>query len=321
MVLAFSAAAFLTIVLLVMGLYYLYDTSVYGDPTVAARRMRVDMDSGLRAAAVDIVRRDAMREEAWYSTLLSKLAPVKRVQKLLKQANSPMPVSVFMMLSAVFGFLGLGLALATRMGPAPVLGITAFGASLPYLYHRRARRIRLQKIEEQLPEALDLIGRTLLAGHAFIMGLKLAAEQVDDPIRSEFNRCFEEISFGISVADSMKELADRVDSVDVRFFVTSVIIQLETGGNLAEIVQNIAALIRARFQLYGKIQVLSSEGRFSAMIMFALPIVVGAAMTMLNPEYMGLLFFTPGGQSALMGASVSMVLGMIVTRRMIQIKV
>lgn len=321
MLIAFSAAAFLSIVLLVMGLYYLYDSSVYGDPTVAARRMRVDMDSGLRAAAVDIVRRDAMREDAWYTSLLARLAPVERVQKLLKQANSPMPVSVFMMLSGVLGFLSLSVALGARMGSMSVVGVTAFGASLPYLYHRRARKVRLQKIEEQLPEALDLIGRTLLAGHAFIMGLKLAAEQVDDPIRSEFNRCFEEISFGISVADSMKEFAERVDSVDVRFFVTSVIIQLETGGNLAEIVQNIATLIRARFQLYGKIQVLSSEGRYSAMIMFALPIVVGAALFAINPEYMGLLFFTPGGQSALTGASVSMVLGVIVTRRMIQIKV
>ena len=192
---------------------------------------------------------------------------------------------------------------------------------LPYAYQRRKRNARMKAFEAQLPEALELIARTLQAGHAFIMGLKMVGEQMDEPIRTEFQKAFDEISFGISVAESMKGMSERVDLIDVKFFVTALLVQLETGGNLAEIIQGIATLIRARFELYGKIQTLSAEGRISALVMFCLPVGLGMALYAINPKYMSVLFTDPAGQSALKGGIGMMLLGLYVTRRMIQIKV
>lgn len=316
-----ASSIFLAVVLLIMGLYYLYDQTAYSDPTLAARRMRVDADAGVRAAAIDIVRRDAMSQESWHAALLNRFAPLDRVRRLLKQANTDMPLSVFLLLTGLFAFAGIVIASVLRLGVLPVLLAGGAGASLPYLYQSRRRSIRIRAIEAQLPDALDLISRTLLAGHAFIMGMKMVGEQMDDPIRAEFQKCFDEISFGISVADSMKELSERIDSIDVKFFVTSVLIQLETGGNLAEIVQGIAKLIRARFELAGKIQALTAEGRISAQVMFALPVFISMALSYINPSYMAVLFFDPAGHKILGVGLTMMVLGMIVTRRMIQIKV
>lgn len=316
-----AIAVFVTIILLIMGVYYLYDQAAYGDPTATARRMRLNLDAESRAAAIDIIRRDAMEQDEWYTVLINKFAPLKEVKKLLRQANSDMPVSVFLLITTVCAVIGLLGGLALRLSTLAVLGTTVAIGAIPFAYQYQRRKKRLAAIERQLPDALDLIARTLMAGHAFIMGLKMVGEQMDEPIRSEFRKAFDEISFGISVADAMKDLSERVDLIDVKFFVTSLLVQLETGGNLAEIIQGIASLIRARFELYGKIQVLSAEGRISARVMFALPFALGAALYSLNPTYMSLLFTDPAGLAMLQGGIAMMVLGLWVTRRLIQIKV
>lgn len=316
-----AVAVFVSILLLIMGMYYLYDQTAYGDPTAAARRMRMSMDDEARAAAIDIVRRDAMQKEEWYTALFNRIAPLVEVKRLLRQADSDMPVSVFLLISSVCATIGLLLGVYFRLAPLMLVGTAILGSLIPYAYQRRRRSQRLAAIEQQLPDALDLIARTLMAGHAFTMGLKMVGEQADEPIRSEFRKAFDEISFGISVAEAMKDLSERVDLIDVKFFVTSLLVQLETGGNLAEIIQGIASLIRARFELYGKIQVLSAEGRISARVMFVLPIALGLILYGLNPTYMSLLFTDPAGISMVQGCAAFMLLGLYVTRRMIQIKV
>ncbi|MFN2376855.1 MAG: type II secretion system F family protein [Candidatus Binatia bacterium] len=316
-----AASVFISILLLIMGIYYLYDQAAYGDPTKAGQRMRMNLDAEARAAAIDIVRRDAMNKDEWYTAIINKFAPLAEVKRLLRQANSDMPVSVFLLITAICATIGTLLGLFLRL---PLLGIVVGAAvvgALPYGYQSLRRKKRLSAIEAQLPDALDLIARTLMAGHAFIMGLKMVGEQMEDPIRTEFRKAFDEISFGISVAEAMKDLSARVDLVDLKFFVTSLLVQLETGGNLAEIIQGIASLIRARFELYGKIQTLSSEGRISARVMFCLPFGLGAALYVLNPSYMSLLFTDPAGISMLQGGLFMMLIGLYFTRRMIQIKV
>jgi tight adherence protein B len=316
-----AVAIFVSILLLIMGLYYLYDQAAYGDPTAAGRRMRLTLDDEARAAAIDIVRRDAMEKDEWYTVLINRFAPLAEVKKLLRQANSDMPVSVFLLITAVCATLGLLVSLYTRMPTLYMMAGTAVAGAIPYFYQSRRRKKRLKAIEKQLPDALDLIARTLMAGHAFIMGLKMVGEQMEDPIRSEFRKAFDEISFGMSVTEAMKDLSERVDLIDLKFFVTSLLVQLETGGNLAEIIQGIASLIRSRFELYGKIQTLSAEGRISALVMFVLPFALGIALYFINPSYMSLLFTDPAGVSMLKGGIFMMLLGLYVTRRMIQIKV
>jgi tight adherence protein B len=179
----------------------------------------------------------------------------------------------------------------------------------------------MKQFERQLPEALELVSRALKAGHAFSVGLKLVGEEAADPIGIEFRRVFDEVSMGVALPQALQNMTERLESVDLRFFVTSVLVQRETGGNLAEIIDSLAELIRKRFELQLKVRALSAEGRFSGIILFCLPIVVGMLLFQMNPEYMGLLFKDPIGQTMVMVGSSLMVTGAFVMKRIIAIKV
>ncbi len=175
--------------------------------------------------------------------------------------------------------------------------------------------------ERQLPDALDLISRALKAGHAFSTGLKLVADEAADPVGTEFKRAFDEVSMGIALPQALQNMTERLDCVDLRFFVTSVGVQRETGGNLAEIIDMLASLIRKRFELQMKVRALSAEGRFSAFILFFLPLFLGAALFKMNPDYMSTLFTDPAGKNLVVVGSFLMVTGAIIMKRMVMIKV
>ena len=198
---------------------------------------------------------------------------------------------------------------------AAVLGALPTG----YLYWLKSQR--MAKFERQLPEALELVSRALRAGHAFSVGLKLVGDEAADPIGIEFKRGFDEVSMGVALPQALQNMTDRLDCVDLRFFVTSVLVQRETGGNLAEIIDSLAEMIRKRFELQLKVKALSAEGRFSAVILFVLPLVVGGVLFKMNPEYMLTLFTDPMGQKMVMVGSFLMVTGAIIMKRMVAIKV
>jgi tight adherence protein B len=179
----------------------------------------------------------------------------------------------------------------------------------------------MKMFERQLPEALQLVSRALRSGHAFSVGLKLVGDEAADPIGIEFRRVFDEVSMGVALPQALQNMTDRLDCVDLRFFVTSVLVQRETGGNLAEIIDSLAGMIRKRFELQLKVRALSAEGKFSAIILFALPIVVGGIIYKMNPDYMSPLFTDPMGQNMLMVGSFLMVIGAIIMKRMVAIKV
>ncbi|MDP2268988.1 MAG: type II secretion system F family protein, partial [Deltaproteobacteria bacterium] len=181
------------------------------------------------------------------------------------------------------------------------------------------KRIRL--FEEQLPEALDMLARSLKAGHAFTGGLKMVGEEFSDPAGTEFSKIVDEINFGVAYDDALKNLAKRIESDDLKLFVISVIIQRTSGGNLAEILESIGHLIRERFKLRGHVQTLSAEARLSAYILLGLPFAIGLLLYVVNPSYIGLLFEDPIGHVMLAGAGVMMALGVIVMKRMVKIKV
>jgi tight adherence protein B len=205
--------------------------------------------------------------------------------------------------------LVLGLLLAVVLGALPA----------GYLYWLKSQR--MAKFERQLPEALELVSRALKAGHAFSVGLKLVGDEAADPIGIEFKRVFDEVSMGVSLPQALKNMTDRLDCVDLRFFVTAVLVQRETGGNLAEIIDSLAGLIRKRFELQLKVKALSAEARFSGIILFCLPLVVGGALYIMNPDYMSTLFTDPIGQNMVMIGSFLMVTGAIIMKRMVAIKV
>jgi tight adherence protein B len=180
--------------------------------------------------------------------------------------------------------------------------LACIAAALPYLYVGHKRTARLRKLEEQFPEAVDLIGRAIRAGHPLPAALKMVAEECPDPIASEFRRTFEEIRFGLPAEDTLGGLADRLPLVDLRIFVTAVLIQREVGGNLAEILDNLTAIIRQRFTLMRQVRVLTAEGRMSMYVLGLLPFAIGLFVFYSNPGYVMTLFTHPAGKAMIAAA-------------------
>ena len=244
-----------------------------------------------------------------------------KVRRLLEQSGLKRPLGVFILSSALLIVLGIVGGSLITSNLLILLPGAAFLGTLPFLYIYQKKQKRMEKFQTQLPEALDLLARSLKAGHAFTGGLRMVADEFDDPIGVEFNKTLNEINFGVGVPEAMKNLTNRVDCLDLNFFVTSIIIQRETGGNLAEILENIAYLIRERFKLFGKIKILAAEGKFSAIVLVALPFFIAFAIYLLNPEYIKTLITDPFGHYLIGIGLVMMVIGIFVMRKMIMIKV
>ncbi|HEV8326314.1 MAG TPA: type II secretion system F family protein [Nitrospiraceae bacterium] len=273
------------------------------------------------AAQSDIVRKESLSDIPWLHNLLIKMRQFQPLRVLHRQADCRVPLGIFVLatpllaLGALLFILSMHQALLLALLVAVVLGALPAG----YLYWLKDQRMKM--FERQLPEALELVSRALRSGHAFSVGLKLVGDEAADPIGIEFRRAFDEISMGVGLPQALQNMTDRLECVDLRFFVTSVLVQRETGGNLAEIIDSLAGMIRKRFELHLKVRALSAEGRFSAIILFALPIVVGGILYKMNPDYMSTLFTDPMGQKMLMVGSFLMVTGAIIMKRMVAIKV
>jgi tight adherence protein B len=270
---------------------------------------------------VDIVRKELLSDIPWLNDLLMKVRRFQPLRVLHRQAACRVHLGVFVLAAPLLALIGFVFSISMHLPFAVALLLAVGSGAIPagYLYWLKGQRIA--KFERQLPEALELVSRALKAGHALSVGLKLVGEEAADPVGTEFRRVFDEVSMGVALPQALKNMTERLNCVDLRFFVTSVLVQRETGGNLAEIIDSLAGLIRKRFELQLKVAALSAEGRFSALILFALPLVVGAAIYKINPEYMSTLFTDAMGQNMVMGGSFLMVAGAIIMKRMVAIKV
>jgi tight adherence protein B len=199
--------------------------------------------------------------------------------------------------------------------------VFGFGVALPLLYLMFMKKRRMKKFGAQLPEALDLIGQALRAGQSLPAGLQLVAQQTEDPLGPEFLKCFEQQNLGVPLEQALMEMTDRVPNMDLQFFVTSVALQRQTGGDLAEILDKIAKLIRERFVIWGQIQSLTGEGRLSGIVLLVLPPALFLAMLKLNYDYIMMLFNEPLGQKMLIFAIVMQFFGALAIKKIITIKV
>jgi tight adherence protein B len=318
---------FVTIVLLFEGCYYFVRSRSRGakDQQRVKERLQSWTERPDLNTTSGLVLKDTQSEIPWLDALLAKLKERQYFGQLAKvhdQAKAPYPLGVYVLAAAILAVLGGLLGSRVIFGqPYIMLGCAAPGLILPwgYLYYRKWHR--LGEINRQLPDALELTGRALRAGHALFVGMKMVGSEMRNPIAGEFQRSFDEISMGVSVPDSMNNLADRVGLLDVKFFVTSVNIQRETGGNLAEIIDSLSRLIRKRFELKKKVSALSAEGRISAYVLMSLPFGMALVLHLLNPEYLTPLFTDPIGQAMVAGAITMMIVGGIVMKRLITIKV
>lgn len=273
------------------------------------------------AESLDILRKDSLSDLAWLDDLLKTVQRLQPLRVLHRQADCPVPLGVFALATPMLGLLGLMTALWFQQTLVIALVSGGLLAAIPpgILHWLKARR--LGRFERQLPEALELVSRAMRAGHAFSVGLKIVGDESADPIRGEFRRVYDEVSMGVSLPQALNNLNDRVGLIDVKFFVTSVMVQRETGGNLAEIIDSLASLIRRRFELQLKVRALSAEARFSAFVLFGLPLAVALALYKMNPDYLGLLFTDPMGQRMTSVCVVLMLMGAVIMKRMVNIRV
>lgn len=272
-------------------------------------------------AQLDIVRKESLSDIPWLNDALLTMRRFQPLRVLHRQADCRIPLGTFVLATPLLALTALLLSLSMHQPMMLGLLFASMLGALPagYLYWLKNQRIAM--FERQLPEALELVSRALRAGHAFSVGMKLVGEEAADPVGIEFRRVCDEISMGVALPQALKNMTDRLDCLDLRFFVTSVLVQRETGGNLAEIIDSLAGMIRKRFELQLKVNALSAEGRFSGILLFGLPFVVGFLLYLMNPEYMGVLFTDPIGQNLVMVGSFLMVTGAIIMKRMIVIKV
>ncbi len=212
---------------------------------------------------MDIVKKHQLSAVPWLDVALSRQRWTSALDRMLVQADIHAPLGVFVLLSLVLAVFGAVFVMLFSGNMILAVLAAAFFAWLPFWWIRRMRKKRMARFEKQLPEALDLVARALKAGHPFNSGMAMVGQEFGDPSRKEFNKTLEEVNFGVTLLEALDNLMTRVDCPDLNFFVVSLKIQSETGGNLAEIVENIASLIRERFKLRGRIRILSAEGRFA----------------------------------------------------------
>lgn len=251
-------------------------------------------------------------------TLIEKFFDVNR---FLAQADLALSASQFLALTVACGAAG-GFAWVLSPLPntlAPLAAIVC--AAIPFLFALIKRKRRLGKFASQLPDALELISRALRAGHSLASGFGLVGGEMAEPIRSEFAKCYEQQNLGIPLDEALEGMTQRVPNLDLRFFSTAVILQRQTGGDLAEILDKIGHLVRERFKIYGQIQALTGEGRLSGIVLLALPPVLFIVMYRLNADYVNLLFTDEIGQKLLGGAIFLQLLGALVIKKIITIKV
>lgn len=268
-----------------------------------------------------ILKRTSMSDVPWFNRMLEKISFASNLKKTIKQGNAKGSAGVYLLICAILAFVGMyiGFVVAQKWWVGLLMG--AILGYLPLAYVGRLKAKRMDRFQTQLPEALDLMSRALKAGHTFGGAMRMVADELEDPIAGEFRITLDEINYGVDVDRALANLQDRVEVTDLKFFVVSVNIQRETGGNLAEIISNIARLVRERFVLFGKVRILSAEGRISALLLSALPFFITGVLYVINPDYMSKLWTTELGKSMAWGAMISMVIGMIIMRRMVKIKI
>jgi len=252
---------------------------------------------------------------------LQRLPRMRQLDKAILQSGLAWSVSSVLLACIVLfvaGWAAVAMGLHQPATMAAAAGVVM--GALPFGYIRYRRRKRLERFERQLPEALDLITRALRAGHAFPAALKMAGEELSEPIAGEFNTVHDEVNFGVALAQALGHLSERVPLTDLRYFVVAVLIQRESGGNLTEILGNLSHLIRERLKLMGKVRVLSSEGRLSAWILTLMPFFMAGLMNLMNPAFMQPLWTDPMGINIITYTLTLMFFGVLIMRKIIKIR-
>jgi tight adherence protein B len=316
---AFVVFILVTLICLLLWLSFGSD----GRQQLIRRRLESVRRSEKRGAVdptVQLVRDEMMSTVPPLNRVMMRWSWPMRFKDYVSQAGMSTRPGKLLLACGVLFFGALVVTKAFYPFPAGLIAAVIAG-SIPLAYVALKRRQRLKKFEENFPEALDLLNRAIRAGHAFTTGLGMIATESAEPIAGEFRTTFEEQNFGLPLRDVLQNLSDRVPLIDVRFFVTALLIQRETGGNLSEILESLAHVIRDRFRIYRDVRVKSAHGRLTAGILIALPPAIVFGLLMVNPHYVKVLFDDPIGPMVLWGAAIWQCIGSALLWKIIHIEV
>jgi tight adherence protein B len=308
---------------LVVGAYFAI-TALPGE--LAKRRLDrrlhdVATPAGDLAADDTILKQSAEGPLPALDRLVAKTMAGASLARLIEQSGTKTtPSAIVMMTLGAASVAALLAALFIHVPFAPIVA-GAIGATIPYGWLRYKRSSRLKRFEEQFPEALDLLSRAIRAGHAFQTAMGMVGDDLSAPVGPEFKKTFDEQNFGLPLREALNQLAERTPLLDVRFFVTAVLIQRETGGNLSEILDNLAHVVRERFKIQRQVRVHTAHGRFTGYVLLGLPAALAIVLSFINPEHMQVLFREHLGQMMLLSAIVLQTIGFIWIRQVIKIEV
>lgn len=319
---AFSVLLFAAVICLCEGAWLWWSNRHGSSARRIARRLR--LMSGRTDGAgggISILKERRYAGSPALDRLLRRVPQIGVLDRLLLQAGLRWQVARLLWLqgAAALAAALLPAALHLPLLPALIGGLACLAAPLAILLRARAARVR--RIESQLPEMADFLARALRAGHSFANVMQMAGDEVADPLGGEFRATYEEVNFGVTMQDALHNLAARVPLTDLRYLVIAVLIQRESGGNLAELLDNVSRMTRARLQLLAQVRVMSAEGRMSAWILTLMPLGLMAAMQLTNPKYSALLWRDPAGQRMLWYAACAVVVGMAWMRKVVRVRV
>jgi len=316
-----AVLVFLVVTVAVFALMSLFDQR-----NAQARILRERLSTAEKPADQAPLQAALLRDEMLsripaFDTFLRRSDRVSQLQKLLAQGNVDARAGNFLVLCAVSAVALAVIAFFAGGSLAFAWAGAILGFFLPYAYASHMRTKRFQKFEEKFPEAIDTLARAVRAGHAFTTALEMIANEIAEPVAGEFRQLYEEQKFGLPVRDALMNLTERVPLVDVKFFVTAVMLQRETGGNLAEILDNLSYVIRERFKILRQVRVHTAQGRLTMVLLMALPPTIVVMMLMLNRGFIQPLFTDPLGHALIVGGITLQTMGYFVIRKIIRIQV
>jgi tight adherence protein B len=318
----FLGLAFLAVVLLLEAGRLYWNANRSPEARKLEQRLRLlSAGAAARDEADSILKQRMLSGMPSLQRALFALPRMRALDQALEQSGLRITVSRLLAIAAASAVVTLGLAALTPLPTLVDAGLALAAGAMPFAWVGRRRTRRLKALERQLPDALDLICRALRAGHAFSAGLQMAGEEMPEPLGSEFRITHEEINFGVSLQQALTNMAARIPCIDLRYFVIAVLIQRESGGNLTEVLGNLATLIRERFKLFEKVRVLATEGRLSAWILSLLPFCLAGVINVINPGFMQVLWTDPLGVKLVGAALTCMGLGILWMRQIIRIHV
>ena len=317
--------AVVVFVLVAAGVFAM--ASLFDDRRSHARVLRERLSTVQQASErqsseeLALLRDELLSEIPALNRMLQRSPSISRLQHFLSQADVKIRAGKFLMFTAGSGAL-LALAVLFLTDTPLYAGIAlVMGLFIPYFYVSFQRTRRFQKFEELFPEAIDTLARAVRAGHAFTTALELIANEMAEPVSTEFRNLFEEQKFGLPLRDALLNFAERMPIVDVKFFVTAVMLQRETGGNLAEVLDNLSYVIRERFKILRQVRVYTAQGRLTMMLLMALPPIVVVVMMVMNPDFIKPLFYDKMGHAMIVAGVTLQTLGYLVIRKIIRIQV